>query len=257
VALALVPLAHPFHLDRFVLPGALGLWALAGLGLARRWGTARARSQLGAGAALAALGLSSVLVPNHLLARIVGLDAPTPEAAAWQRHVLDEEWGLGGSVPTAGLPRAVADELFDRLAEVVGPGERVAWIGMSSECSPAALHLGLLERGGSRERFLRDAHRRMDLVPVPGADDPLAPPSFADPEERDRFLRELLDPFDVVLLSSPPDLRDRPGRRFLTAEFHAPLVERLGYAPQAVGTVTVPRPPGAPLDVHLFALRRE
>jgi hypothetical protein len=153
---------------------------------------------------------------------------------------LDRRQALFGEVPSAGLPRFALEEMLDLIGARVGPEQRVAWIGMSSELSPAALHLGLLERGGSRMRFLRDAHRKMDIVPNLGAADPLAPPQFDEPADRDAFLEETFGGFDWVLTCSPVDLKDRPARRSIADNFHRPLGERLGYQASRLGSVRVP-----------------
>ncbi|MEE8468263.1 MAG: hypothetical protein V3T22_07395 [Planctomycetota bacterium] len=257
-----VPVAlHPFHLDRFLIPGLLPLWCLAAVGLAREsalgdaW---HARLQVGlllvTSAVLTGVYLS---VPPHAVADRLGFlveatDAQSSRLREYQRHVIDEDWSLAGRVPTAGLPRAVADTLLSLVAQEVKPNERVAWIGMSSELSRAALHLGLLARGGSRARFLADSPQLMDVTPVPGM--PL--PRFGSDGERDDWLAAETAAFDVVLITSPVDLKGRVGREAIRSRFHAPLMERLGWVEKELGKVSVPRPPGEPLQVTLFALRR-
>lgn len=258
---SIVPVAlHPFHLDRFLIPGLLPLWCLAAVGFAResalgdRW-PVRQQVTL-ALVTLAVLAAVYLRIPPHVIADRVGLlveatDEGSSKQREYQQHVLDEEWSLAGRVPTAGLPRDVADALLALVAAEVGPEERVAWIGMSSEFSRAALHLGLFERGGSRERFLADSPALMDVTPVPG----MALPEFANEEERDGWLAAAAGTFDVVLIASPVDLKGRPQREAIRRRFHVPLVERLGWVPKELGTVRVPRPPGEPLEVTLFALR--
>jgi hypothetical protein len=130
--------------------------------------------------------------------------------------------------------------MLDLIGAKVGPEQGVAWIGMSSELSPASLHLGLLERGGSRMRFLRDAHRKMDIVPNFGAADPLAPPQFTDLTERDAYLEETFARFDWILTCSPVDLKGRAARKPIAENFHRPLGERLGYQGSRLGSVRVP-----------------
>ena len=91
----------------------------------------------------------------------------------------------------------------------------------------------------------------MDVTPVPGM--PL--PEFAGEKERDNWLAAAAETFDVVLIASPVDLKGRPQREPIRTRFHVPLVERLGWLPKELGKVSVPRPPGEPLEVTLFALR--
>jgi len=262
VALAsIVPVAlHPFHLDRFLIPGLLPLWCLAAVGLAResalgdRW-PARPQVTL-ALVTLAVLATVYLRVPPHVIADRVGLlveatDEGSSRQREYQQHVIDEDWSLAGKVPTAGLPRAVADELLGLVATGVGPDERVAWIGMSSELSRAALHLGLYERGGSKARFLADSPALMDVTPVPC----MALPEFGSDEERDNWLAAAAGSFDVVLITSPVDLKGRVQREEIRKRFHVPLVERLGWVATELGTIRVPRSPGEPLEVTLFALR--
>ncbi len=258
VALAsCVPVAlHPFHLDRFLIPGLLPLWCLAGVGLAQLsalgsdWpGRKRVALAFSTAAVLTTVYLA---VPPHALADRLGfLDAESSQVREYQQHVIDEDWSLAGRVPTAGLPRGVADALLDLVASEVLPDERVGWIGMSSELSRAALHLGLLERGGSRARFLADAHMLMDVTPVPG----MALPEFGGEQQRDDWLAAAAGSFDVVLITSPVDLKGRARGEAIRTRFHAPLLERLGWVAKELGKVSVPRPPGAPLEVTLFALR--
>ena len=237
-----VPIAlHPFHLDRLLIPTLLPFLVLAAVGWigmgpavsgARSW-----TRPLILGALLAAgLTLSS----RHTAARALGLLKDSNPNAARLVDYLDRRQALFGEVPSAGLPRSALEEMLDLIGARVGPEQRVAWIGMSSELSPAALHLGLLERGGSRVRFLRDAHRKMDIVPNLGAADPLAPPQFDEPSDRDAFLDETFGGFDWVLTCSPVDLKDRPARRSIADNFHRPLGERLGYQASRLGSVRVP-----------------
>jgi hypothetical protein len=237
-----VPISlHPFHLDRLLIPTLLPFLVLAAVGWIGMGPTVprvRAWTQpLGLMLLLAAgLALSS----RHTAARALGLLKDTNPNASRLVDYLDRRQALFGEVPTAGLPRPSLEQILDLIQAKVSPGERVAWIGMSSELSPGALHLGLLERGGSRMRFLRDAHRKMDIVPNFGAADPLAPPQFADPADRDAFLEETFGGFDWVLTCSPVDLKDRPARRSIADNFHKPLGERLGYQSSLLGQVRIP-----------------
>jgi hypothetical protein len=237
-----VPISmHPFHLDRLLIPTLLPFLVLASVG----W--------IGMGPAIAGLrawkhplilgvllAVGLALTSRHTAARALGLLKDSNPNASRLIDYLDRRQALFGEVPSAGLPRPCLEEILDLIQAKVGPEHRVAWIGMSSELSPGALHLGLLERGGSRARFLSDAHRKMDIVPNPGAADPLAPPQFADPDQRDAFLEETFGGFDWVLTCSPVDLKDRPARQSIADNFHMPLGARLGYQSSLLGSVRIP-----------------
>jgi hypothetical protein len=147
------------------------------------------------------------------------------------------------SLPTAGLLRSEADALYDLAARAAGPDARVGWIGTSSELAPAALHLGLLERGGSRERFLRDAHRPLDVT-FEGV----------DPQWSAAQLRDWAGGFDVVFATDPPDPGDRPERRF-EARYREMLVRELGWTETELGSVAIHKGARAPYPVRLFACR--
>ena len=237
-----VPISlHPFHLDRLLIPILLPFLLLAAIGwigsgaavvTGRPWGRPLVL------VVLLAIGIAGSA--RHTAARALGLLKDTNPNASRLVDYLDRRQALFGEVPSAGLPRSSLEELLDLIAAKVGSEARVAWIGMSSELSPGALHLGLLERGGSRTRFLNDAHRKMDIVPNLGAADPLAPPEFAGPDERDAFLQETFGGFDWVLTASPVDLKGRPTREPIAEDFHKPLSERLEYQASRLGSVRVP-----------------
>ena len=247
VALALIvpPALHPFHLDRFLIPGLLPLWCLTAIAA----GALAARPRALAGTLIVA-GLTTIVVPRHLFAGWIGLLHNDPEVRAYQEQVLDRDHALFGKVPTAGLDRATYDALTKLIIREVGPEERVAWIGMSSEYSRAALHLELWRAGGSIERFRTDAHRQMDVVPVPGA-----PLPELDDALRDRQLAAFAEGYDVILITTPPDLKDRSRPGFYAA-WQAPLVQRHGWTPNELGRLAVPRPGRPELEVLVFALRR-
>lgn len=228
---------HPFFLDRFLIPGLLPVWLLAAVGLSPLF--ARPAIGLALGAAIFAATLTT---PRHAMGDWLGL---VPEGARdYVIEVLDEEMSTFGTVPTVGLDREGADKLALLLSGAIEPDERVAWIGMSSEYSRLALHLDLLHSGGSRERFLRDVTQTMDATPVPGA---------AIPEGFD--LAAFASGFDVLVMTSPPDLIDRGGRKWITTEQHAPLVQ-LGWKPEEIGRVHVHRSNQEPLEVIVFLARR-
>jgi len=236
---------HPFHLDRFLIPSGPALWALAALGLARALPAAPGRR----GAALAAFGLLALAFPG-LDARLVSARlCPAPASADIRASQLQtfrgwRELGPRRPLPTGpSLARAERDRLLDLVAAAVGPGERLGWLGLSSELSPAAVHLGLFARAGSRQRFRRDAHRPMDVA-LEGA----------DPGWDDARLQEFASGFDAILVTSPPDLRERAARAFIRG-YQERLVGTLGWQAASVGTIELSRPGRDPLPVRVYLCR--
>src|SRR5690606_22976403 len=144
-------LVHPFHLDRFLIPIGPPLWLLAALGLSRLLPTApRARA-----AVLALLALLTLSAPTFEARRLVEATVVAPKPLEQQPMFREyvgaqlERWarlGAGRSVPSAGLAPTAHDALSGLVAAAAGPGDRVAWLGVSSEYSAAALHLALLAR---------------------------------------------------------------------------------------------------------------
>ena len=127
---ALLPVAflwaHPFHLDRFLVPFAPALWSFAAVGLAG-WACGGERARR-----LAQFLLLLTVVPlggidSRALAGVVGL---LPEDEPQRAYVLGElerlgRLGSGRRVPTAGLERGTAAAILDAAAGAVGPMERV------------------------------------------------------------------------------------------------------------------------------------
>ncbi len=239
VALALIvpSWTHPFHLDRFLIPQALPLWALAAVGFALLdWPVRLAFVVLlGAGCA----GLSR----EDFAARLGYLSAD-PGTREYQRGIYASWRNLSGSraLPTSGLERGAHDALLAAAAKEIGPKERVGWLGMSNGCSPAALQLGLLLRGGSEERFLAECTRKLD-VSYEGV----------DPQWTDEQLAAWAKGFDVVLFTTPPDLKDLADRRF--ERQYALRLLALGWQEHELARTLVARPLKAPIELTLFACR--
>ncbi len=237
-------LAHPFHLDRFLIPIAVPLWALAALGIPRLLPRQPRLRPI----TLGAFALVTLVFPGRAtlaMADRLGWLSADPATRAYQTESVYRPWtDLSASrhLPTAGLERGEADRLLDLAASEAGPTARVGWIGVSSQLSPAAIAIGLLERGGSRERFLRDATKTLD-VDYFGAD-----PGWSD-EELARFAAG----FDVLFATEPPDLKARVDRAW-TRRYRTMLAERLGWTVREIGRVAISRPPG-PLEVTLLACR--
>jgi len=244
LAMAVPVLVHPFFLDRFLIPAAVPLWALAGLGLSRILPEPRALRT----AVLAGLAALACVYPSRASVRaadlLVGL-SPEPRTRAYQEDVY-RSWpdlSVARPLPTAGLPRPESDRLLDVVAREAGPAERIGWIGISPELSPAALHLGLLDRDGSVERFLRDAAAPVDVDPF-----------GRDPGWSDAQLLEFASRFDVIFATEPPDLKNRTGRVW-TRGYRERLSSSLGWEVRSVGNLSITRPMQEPLPVTILACR--
>ena len=119
----------------------------------------------------------------------------------------------------------------------------MGWLGISQELSPASLHLGLLERGGDVERFLRDAHREVDVTFL-----------GEDPKWDDGRFREWAAGYDIFFMTDPPDLGSRSEREFMRA--YQERLSNIGWqAPALLGTFERKAPSGMPRAVHLYASR--
>lgn len=240
---------HNFHLDRFLLGVAAPLWALAALGVARRL-PARASA---AGGVLA-VGLTLALVFPTVDSRwlVDGLGVRTSDNADYVDGLQRERLDLtpGRDLPTAGLVRSEHDALLDRIAGAVGPEARIAWIGINSELSPAALHLGLLQRGGSPERFRRDAGQ------VRPDGEPAMVVTFQgiDPGWTPEVLRGWASGFDVVLSTTPVDWKQRSGREFIDG-YRGWLFETGEWNYESIGSVPISRAAGDATEVEVFVCR--
>ena len=178
---------------------------------------------------------------------------------AYQAELLAERQatGLGRPLSTAGLDRAVHDRALDLVdAELAGLGRTLGrpatfgWLGISSELSPAALHVGLHERQGSPERLRRDAH------PVRPDGNPKLVLSFfgEDPGWNDDQLFGWAGSFDVVLTTDPPDLKGRGAREFVRA-YQNRLRDSGRVTAVELGRLEVAKGLGAQ-EVGLYALRK-
>lgn len=253
LASALPVALHPFHLNRFLVPQLVLLCVLAALGLARL----APRTLAGAGiafAALAAFALAAPSAEHDLVLRATGIVNPEPKLHAYQ---LDTRAAAASRASdrrlvTAGLERAAHDALLDALARDAGPHARVGWLGAHPEFPPAAIHLGLLARGGSAERFRRDAGRaRGD-----GKPDMLVTHEFVDPGWNDEQIRGWARAFDVVYVTQPMDWKGRAAKEVL-ARYRDALLAGGEWKPTELARVEVARPVQAPVAVVLYALRRK
>jgi len=235
---------HHFHLDRFLVPAAPVVWTLAALGLARQLPLDGARRRV----VLPVLALFAFVLPTvdgKWLGRALGLVPEDPAMRAYVEEILASypSLGPGRRVWTPGIPRTAADELLGLAVGAAQRDDAVGWIGNPTEVPPAALHLALFAAHGNAERLLRDAHRPLDV-------------SFnhVDPGWSDAQLAAFAERFDVILTTDPPDLAERSERAFLRG-YSARLVEALGWRPELLGRVSIPRDSRPPLELALYALR--
>ena len=244
VAMAGPILAHPFHLERFLIPIAIPLWALAGVGLARILPT----RPLLRPAILGVLLVLTVVYPSRAAVRtadLLGALSPDSRRRSYQADVYARLPDLSPSrlLPTNGLERDESERFLSIVAREAGPTERIGWIGVSSSFSPAAIHIGLLEGGGSVDRFLRDAAEPMDVAYF-----------GEDPHWTDAELAAYAARFDIVFATEPPDLKDLPGRRW-TRIYRQHLVDRLGWDGRVVGSSAISRPLQDVQVVSVYACR--
>lgn len=235
---------HNFHLDRFLVPGAPLFWTLAALGLAGLIPAERARRA----AVLAGLALVALLWPSFdgpWVGERLGLLPEDPAGRAYVTDILEHkhELGAGRRFWTPGLAPESTGAILEHICAEVGEEERVGWIGNPTEIPPAVVHLALLESSGNRARFLRDAHLPLDVTFT-----------GADPHWTDEQLRKFVARFDVVISTDPPDVGGRAVRAFIR-NYSAKLVERLGWRPERIGQVRIPKDLGPDMELWIYALR--
>ncbi|MBK8178429.1 MAG: hypothetical protein IPK67_05935 [Planctomycetes bacterium] len=249
LALALVvPVAlHPYHLDRFLLPGALVLWILAGLGLALCLPRAGGRALAVLAGLVVLCGVRRDLDTSWLPRWVV-----TPqgeEVAAYQRAYMAEKISLHPArvLPTAGLDRATSDaalDLLHGLCDAAGSGDlHLCWLGPVAKLPPMAIQLGLVRRGGDPRRLLDDPARAMLLGVAP-----------ADPGWDDGALAAAAAPFDVVLASDPVTAFGTGEWAFVQG--HVERLLALGYRRDLAGPLLQRLPMGKERSVHLLVLRK-
>jgi hypothetical protein len=247
-----VPIAlHPFHLDRFLLPIALPLWVLAGCGLAALLPAApRARLALGA-LALPLLflwprvdGLAWLRLAGH------GGDGD-PEGDRYRRAALASRRDLwpDRALETNGLRTAEAQALIELVGAELSAADRVGWVGMSQTFPPAALLVGLVQRGGEAGRAAEAQLRRGELQRS------FVEIGYTDPGWSEAQLLEWSAEFTAILATRPVDLGLNPAREFMT-RYQALLAERGIWRPRQLGTVPIQRPHRAPVPFDLYVFRR-
>ncbi|MBL8857844.1 MAG: hypothetical protein JNL28_04980 [Planctomycetes bacterium] len=240
---------HPFFLERFLIPGALFVWVLAAIGIASRlavgWKGPLVFLALLSAAWLPLRGATALPFDTSLVGEATGVITGKDALRSYIVGEIDRRRSLGAerALSTSGLETSVAAALLDAIAMEVGPEERCGWIGvMQPEFSPAVLHLGLLARGGSRARFLRDASTPIDLD------------YFGDPHADAATVKAFAERFDVILGTEPPDAKGKPNRMWATAA-RAGLVADGAWTAREIGRFELARPLRDPLVVTLIACR--
>lgn len=244
----IVPVAlHPFHEDRFLLPGAPFLWALAALGAS----SLLPRAIMPRVALLAALVLACGVRADLDTQRLMDWGVPPtdtrPEIVEYRRAILAEKISLapGRRLDTAGMGRADSDAALDAIAAEAGASARIGWLAAVEKLPPGALQVGLLSRGGSPRRLLEDVASSM-LFGVDGV----------DPVWDDEHLRAACAPFDVIFSSEPLNAFGSGQWNFL-AGYRARLANALGYEQREFAKISM-HPNLAPVrEVQLVALRRK
>lgn len=231
---------HPFQLDRFLMPVAAVVWTLGAAAVARWTHAHPASLSISAAVLLPAM----MLITTFRVTWLFGFPV-APEGTAgrsFQEDHVGRALGLFGPPASNGLDRSTHDGVLDLIAEGVGPEDSVGWLGQSTEISPAALHLGLLERGGSATRFLEHAHLPMDIDPIPGE------------HHGDRTDEDLLtwaSDFDHVVMVGTGDIKDRPLRKWIVSRWHVPLRGAPDRVVRDLGAVVVDRAILGPMVIRL------
>ncbi len=237
-------LGHPFHLPRFLIPAGPALWALAGIGWSGALPTPpRRRVGLVSAAVLACAAWPGV--DTAWLAERLGFLSPKVEVREYQLAELATQRDLSGSrrLRSLGLARDEHERFFELVGAAVTPRERIGWIDLTEEVSPAGLQYGLLTHGRERATF---AAQLAETTHISIAGE--------DPRWTDEQLAAWSARFDVLLFSEPHHLRGRTGREFFDG--YVERLEAAGWVRQSVGALNIARPMKEPLSVTVFALRR-
>lgn len=239
---------HSFHLDRFLLPGAVLVWVLAAIGLASLLPASRAVRAAILTALVVCMGVRPD-VDAMWMARAVGL--ARPELEDYQRTVLARLRDLSGdrALETNGLERATYEHALDLYATELRADDRVGWVGNSHILSPLALHAGLWMRGGHPSDGVGRAeiaagHFEADFVAI-GNDDPM----WSD----EQFLQWASD-FSVLLTTDPVDMTENPNRGWLAR--YQQVIDASGrWEKRRLGAMSIARPLRDPIAVEVFAMR--
>ncbi len=233
---------HPFHLDRFLLPGAVFLWLLAALGLARMLpSSARAKAIVAPCLAFALAFAPDV--DSHWMLHVVGIDNPSQRDYQAQMLIAFRDLSPGRRLETNGFTRAESDHLLDLLQPEVKRDDRVAWVGMTQNFSPAALQVGLLERGVGAPAEIARGELELSYIDL----------GYVDPGwTRERILA-WASAYSLIVTSDPIDLAGNPDRQYF-ARYRDELVSSGKFEARELGAVVISRPRGE-IRSRLIALR--
>ena len=269
-----IPIAmHNFHLDRFLLGPAPFAFALGALGLAHGLGPVlRGHAALIGAPLLVALALVMPSLDGNLLfAKTVGFASPkdgvtpaqveaTAQVRAYQEAMIVERQAMAPWRPlsTNGIASAEASQLLDLMATEVlavqathGSAAKFGWLGINTELSPAALHIGAVARGSDPGRLRRDA----GLVRGDGNPDLCMTFQGVDPGWHDDQLQAWSRGFEVIFMTTPFALKPRKNREFIRG-YQERLVALGDFTPTKLGEVEVAQLLKEPLVVSLYAMRR-
>ena len=235
---------HNYHIDRYLLPGAVPMWCLAACGLAPLLPVRRARRA----AAVGALALVTLALPARdgwfMLERI---GIAREKVADYQRRVLAEQRSLapGRNVPSNGLYREELETFLGLLEPEVTPGTRVGWMGASNIFSPAAMHVGLIERGAGAPEVILDGSGRFGFLDT----------GFVDPGWSAEEILEWADQFDLILATDPVDLLV-PHLRSFFVRYHQVLIDDERWQRTLLGSFEKRHPNGKMVPASVYGFRR-
>lgn len=234
---------HNYHIDRYLLPGGPLIWCLAAYGLAPLLPTAARPRALVLGG-LALLVLAFPAWDSWQVVRWLGI--ANAELQDYQRAVLAAQRSLSPArdVSTNGLARADYVEYLDLLEPEIGESTRVGWIGASNVFSPAALFVGLVERGAGSRAALRDGRLHESFVTT----------GYVDPGWSDERIQEWARAFDLVLSTDPIDLTV-PDKRGFLVRYRTALVDSGEWSCERLGSISVRRPLREPFPVQVLGCR--
>lgn len=243
VSIALVS-THPFHLERFLLPLAVPLWVLAGVG----WASLVPQEPRRAGAALSGLFVLGFAFPNADASWLLERVGMRNDAARdYQQTVLDNWRNLSPArdLPTNGLAREEVDALIAVIGAEWDGQQRMGWCGVSAKLSPGAVLLGLLEQGRPVEAALQDPNLDRSFMDL----------GHADPEWDDARILAWAEDFDLLFASRPHDIGGTPQRGWVE-DYQRVLAASGAWTYAKLGGTSVARPNGDPEAVELLVLRR-
>ncbi|HTF91197.1 MAG TPA: hypothetical protein VK843_22485 [Planctomycetota bacterium] len=242
-----IPVAmHPYHMDRLLLPSAPYLWIFAAVGLA-----ALLPRGLGARAVWLGALLALCLIRRDIDSlRLMDWGSPSsstaPEIAEYRRKALAEKISLtpARKLQTNGLERSESDAALDLIAAEAGGELRIGWLAAIEKLPPGALQVGLLARGGPKQRFLHDVTGSMIFGVEP-----------VDPVWDKARLQAATKEFDVIFTTDPPQAFGSGNKWAFLGDYCKVLTSELGFRQKDFGQIVLHPPLGKDKDVRLIALR--